>query len=147
MIPRYNWRQMTPSSFESVKRVAQAFVNAINHHSVAGIADLMTEDHLFIDSLGMRTGGKQAMKAAWEGYFRIVPDYTIVIEETFVDAAETVMLGTAGGTYSMDGVLLPENKWSTPAAFRALTRGPLVAEWRVYADNEPIRQIIARHRQ
>lgn len=134
-------------SSSSVKGVALAFVNAINHQSVDGIAGLMTEDHVFVDSLGTRIDGKQQMRIGWEGYFRMVPDYTIVIEETLVDGAAVVMLGTAQGTCSTDGVLRPENKWSTPAAFRALTRGSLVAEWRVYADNEPIRQILARNRK
>jgi uncharacterized protein (TIGR02246 family) len=129
---------------ESAKHIAHAFADAINHQSVEGIADLMTEDHVFVDSLGSRIAGKERMKVGWEGYFRMVPDYTIAIEETFVDGKEVVMLGTAQGTYSTDGVLRPENKWSTPAAWRALIRGSLVAEWRIYADNEPIRQIMAR---
>jgi ketosteroid isomerase-like protein len=128
----------------SAKRAALAFADAINHRSVEGIADLMTEDHVFVDSLGTRIVGRNRMKAGWEGYFRMVPDYTIAIEETHVDGAVVVMVGTAQGTYSTDGVLRPENKWSTPAAWRALIRGSLVAEWRVYADNEPIRQIMAR---
>ncbi len=54
------------------------------------------------------------------------------------------MLGTAQGTYARDGKLLPENKWSTPAAWRAQIKGSLVAEWRVYADNEPIRKLMAK---
>ena len=136
-----------PLKSESVKRVAAAYVNAINQHSVEGIADLMTEDHVFVDSLGTRIDGKQRMKAGWEGYFRMVPDYTIVIDETFVEGAVVVMLGTAQGTYSANGALRPENKWSTPAAWRGLIRGSLVAEWRIYADNEPIRQIMARNRK
>jgi ketosteroid isomerase-like protein len=135
---------MAPLKSETVKRVAFEFVNAINHQSVEEIADLMTEDHVFIDSMGTRVDGKQRMKAGWEGYFRMVPDYTIVIDETFVEGAVVGMLGTAQGTYSTDGVLRPENKWSTPASWRGLIRGSLVAEWRIYADNEPIRQIMAR---
>jgi ketosteroid isomerase-like protein len=129
---------------ESTKHVALAFVDAINHRRVEEIADLMTEDHVFIDSLGTKIVGKQRMKAGWEGYFRMVPDYSIVIEETFVNGTVVIMLGTAQGTYSTDGALRPENKWSTPAAWHALIRGSLVAEWRIYADNEPIRQIMAR---
>ncbi|MFZ0960481.1 MAG: nuclear transport factor 2 family protein [Terriglobia bacterium] len=135
---------MTLPNPEFAKRLAHAFANAINHQSAAEIADLMTEDHVFIDSLGNKVEGKQRMKAGWEAYFRMVPDYSIVIAETFVDGAEVAMLGTAQGTYSADGALRPENKWSTPAAWRAVTRGALVAEWRIYADNEPIRQIMAR---
>ena len=50
------------------------------------------------------------------------------------------MLGRARGTYSTDGTLKDENRWETPAAWRALVEGGLVAEWRVYSDNEPMRE-------
>jgi hypothetical protein len=50
------------------------------------------------------------------------------------------MLGVAEGTYTPDGKLKPENRWKTPAVFRALVEDGKVAEWRVYADNEPIRE-------
>lgn len=126
--------------------IAQAFVNAINRQSPEEIASLMTEDHVFIDSLGTRVIGRQQMQKGWEGYFSMVPDYTIAIDETFVDGSVVVMLGAAHGTYSSGGVLKPENRWQTPAAWRAVVRGSLIAEWRVYADNEPIRQIMARNR-
>jgi len=106
----------------------------------------MTEDHVFIDSLGMQVTGRDQMKRGWEGYFRMVPDYSITIEETFTDGRVVVMLGAAQGTYSSGGPLKPENKWQTPAAWRAVVRGSLVAEWRIYADNEPIRQVMARNR-
>jgi len=33
-----------------------------------------------------------------------------------------------------------ENKWETPAVWRALVRGETISEWRVYCDNEPIRE-------
>jgi uncharacterized protein (TIGR02246 family) len=126
--------------------IAHAFVNAINHQSPDEIASLMTEDHVFIDSLGTRVAGRQQMRQGWEGYFRMVPDYTIAVDETFVEGSVVVMLGAAQGTYSSGGPLKPENQWETPAAWRAVARGSLIAEWRVYADNEPIRQIMARNR-
>lgn len=138
---------MTPQSTESPKLVTDAFVEAINHRDVNEIVRLMTEDHLFIDSLGSKVQGKLRMMEGWKGYFRMVPDYSITVEEWFVDGAVVVMLGTAQGTYSTNSVLLPENRWGTPAAWRALVRGSQVAEWRVFADNEPIRQIMARNRK
>jgi hypothetical protein len=52
------------------------------------------------------------------------------------------MLGVAEGTYAPNGKLTQENRWKTPAVFRALVDSGLVAEWRVYADNEPIRNRI-----
>jgi hypothetical protein len=82
------------------------------------------------------------MRAGWAGYFRMVPDYTIAVEETICDGPLVVMLGVVQGTYTADGKLKPENRWQTPAAIRALIEDGKVAEWRVYADNEPIRQRI-----
>jgi uncharacterized protein (TIGR02246 family) len=126
--------------------IVHGFVTAINHQSAEEIASLMTEDHVFIDSLGMRVTGREPMKKGWQAYFGMVPDYTISVDETFVDGPVVVMLGAARGTCSSGGPLKAENRWRTPAAWRAVVRGSLVAEWRVYADNEPIRQIMARNR-
>jgi len=123
------------------------FADAINHQSPDKLCELMAEEHVFIDSLGTRVEGRAAMRQGWEGYFRMVPDYTITIHDTFVKGPIVVMLGTAQGTYSLNGVLTPENRWSTPAAWRALILGSCVVEWQVYADNEPIRQIMAKNRK
>ena len=129
---------------DGVEFVAQSFVRAINRQDVDALAALMTEQHCFIDSMGNAVTGCEAMRAAWRGYFRMVPDYTSAIEETLCDGPVVVMLGVAQGTYAPDGQLRPENRWSTPAALRAFIEKDLVAEWRVYADNEPMRQLMAR---
>jgi ketosteroid isomerase-like protein len=126
--------------------IAHAFVNAINRRSPEEIAGLMTGDHVFIDSLGTRIAGREQMKKGWEGYFGMVPDYAITVDETFADGPVVVMLGSAQGTYSSGGPLRPENRWQTPAAWRVVVRGSQVAEWRVYVDNEPIRRIMASTR-
>jgi hypothetical protein len=34
----------------------------------------------------------------------------------------------------------PADGWQTPAAWHAVVRDGLIAEWQVYADNKPIRQ-------
>jgi uncharacterized protein (TIGR02246 family) len=130
----------------STTAIAHAFVNAINRQNPDEIASLMTEDHVFIDSLGTKVTGREQMKKGWRGYFGMVPDYTITVEDTFADGPVVVMLGAAHGTYSSGGPLKPENRWRTPAAWRAVVRGSLIAEWRVYADNEPIRRIMAGNR-
>jgi ketosteroid isomerase-like protein len=134
---------------ESVESLARAFVDAINRHGVSGICDLMAPQHRFIDSLGNVVEGREKMRAGWTGYFGMVPDYTIKIEEVYGDGSDksvVVMLGEARGTYAPDGKLQPENRWRTPAAFRALIDAGKVAEWRVYADNEPLRQCMARNK-
>lgn len=129
---------MTPTA------IAQAFVEAINRRSPDEIAALMTEDHTFVDSLGNRVTGRDRMKPGWQGYFSMVPDYTITVTESFSDGPIVVMLGSAQGTYATGGVLKPENRWQTPAAWRAVVRESSIAEWQVYADNEPIRRIISK---
>ena len=131
---------------ESPSRVARAFVEAINRQSVEGLAALMTEDHVFMDGMGTRYEGRETMRVGWEGYFQMIPDYQVVVEETYIDGAVVVLLGTATGTYAVDGRLLPENRWQTPAAWRARIRGGLVAEWRVYTDNQPLRQLMEKNR-
>jgi uncharacterized protein (TIGR02246 family) len=127
---------------ENAEAVAQAFVRAINRQDADALAALMTEEHRFLDSLGTIVTGREAMRAGWRGYFRIVPDYTIAIEEILSDGPVVLLLGVAQGTYAPGGQPKAENRWSTPAAFRAFIEDGKVAEWRVYADNEPIRKLM-----
>jgi ketosteroid isomerase-like protein len=124
--------------------IALAFVKAINRQDVNALVELMAPSHRFIDSLGGVTEGRDAMRAGWVGYFRMVPDYAIEIKDTYCDGQVFVMLGVVGGTYAPDSRLSEENRWQTPAALRAVIEDGKVAEWRVYADNEPIRQLIAK---
>lgn len=123
--------------------VVLRFVAAVNFHDLAGIAALMTDDHRFVDSLGAVVGGAAQMREGWQAYFQMVPDYHIDVRESFFNGAVVVLLGTAWGTYAPDGPRSSENQWETPAAWRAVVRGDRVAEWQVYADNEPIRQRFA----
>jgi ketosteroid isomerase-like protein len=127
---------------ESAVDVARAFVEAINRQDVEGLVALMTEGHRFVDSLGNVVEGREKMRAGWAGYFRMVPDYSVAVEETFCDGAVVAMLGRAAGTYAPDGKLTAENRWGTPAAFTARIEDGKVAEWRVYADNEPMRRLM-----
>jgi uncharacterized protein (TIGR02246 family) len=124
----------------TTESVAQAFVRAINRQDVNSLAALMAPDFRFVDSLGNAVEGREKMRAGWAAYFRMVPDYSIAVDERFCDGPVALMLGMAQGTYSSDGVLHPENRWRTPVALRAQVENGLVAEWRVYADNEPMRE-------
>jgi ketosteroid isomerase-like protein len=137
----------------TAETVAQAFIRAINRQDVDRLVELMSPAHRFVDSLGNVVEGRDKMREGWAGYFRMVPDYSIAIEEYYpADSSSLVegdadpvviMLGLASGTYTRDGKLRPENRWQTPVAIRALVEDGLVAEWRVYADNEPIRKVMA----
>ena len=124
-------------------QIVQRLIAYINSHDVDAIAALLTSDHRFVDSLGGVTQGREALRAGWRQYFRMVPDYQIEVERTLADGPLVVLLGVARGTYTTDGTLSAQNAWSTPAALRALIQDGLVAEWQVYADNEPIRRRMA----
>jgi ketosteroid isomerase-like protein len=125
--------------------VVLQFVDRINARDIDGIVALMTDDHRFTDSLGAQTVGCEKMRHGWEEYFRMVPDYRIEVRETLSDGPVVVLLGLARGTWTRDGTLDPENAWQTPAAWRAVVRDERVAEWQVYADNEPIRRILREY--
>jgi uncharacterized protein (TIGR02246 family) len=119
------------------------FVEKINAGDIQGVVDLMSEDHRFVDSLGNEVVGREKMREGWQAYFRMVPDYRVEVQETFVDGEVVVLIGIAQGTYTSDGTLRAENAWRTPAVWRVVVRDRRVAVWQVYSDNEPIRQRIA----
>jgi ketosteroid isomerase-like protein len=122
--------------------VVQRFVERINAGDAPGLSALSTEDHRFIDSLGNAVIGREKIQSGWTGYFGMVPDYRLAAKQWLIDGDVVVMLGTASGTYSPDGSVRPECHWSTPVCCRSVVKGDLLVEWRVYADNEPIRQLM-----
>ena len=120
------------------------FIEQINEHDVDELAAMMTEDHVFIDSLGQAVRGREKMRTAWRGYYAFCPDYRVSHEEILQHGNLVAVFGSAGGTISANGKLLPENKWHTPAAWFAQVEDGLVKEWRVYADNKPVYEIMAK---
>lgn len=112
-----------------------AFVEKINAHDVEGLADLMSEDHLSVDSLGRVQKGREKMCEGWRGYFVLFPDYNISVMEIFEKDDTFVLLGTARGTYSVEDGLSEENSWEIPAAWKAVVKNGHVTEWHVFADN------------
>ncbi len=121
------------------------FEHAINARSPDAICSLMAADGEFIDSLGNRIQGTEKLRAAWTGYFKMVPDYSISHSEIFADGNTVAVFGSAQGTFSKDGSLAKENFWKSPASWRAVVKDGKVAVWQVYADNEPIRAIMRKH--
>ncbi len=128
----------------SIKDVINQFIRAINEHDVEAISELMTEDHRFIDSGGQIFEGREEMKQGWLHYLNMMPDYRIHISAVFDSENSVVLIGKASGTYTKNGGLKPENHWETPGAWRAIVSGDKVKEWQVYADNEPIREIMRK---
>jgi ketosteroid isomerase-like protein len=112
--------------------VVQAFIERINAHDVDRIAAALTADHRFIDSLGAVFTGRETLRQGWRGYFALVAEYHITVHEQVEAPSSVLLVGEAAGRSG--GV-----SWRVPAAWRAVVREGEVAEWQVYADNEPLR--------
>ena len=119
--------------------IFKQFVTAINSRDLKSLKLLMTADHVFVDSVGNRVRGATSMEAGWRAYFVMCPDYWIQTDDVMANGGVVLAVGEAGGT--IDGVA-----WRTPAAWKAVIRDGGVAEWRVFADNKPVFEILARRR-
>jgi ketosteroid isomerase-like protein len=122
--------------------VAMEFIKRINSGNVDAICELMTTGHIFQDALGKRFIGREKMREGWSAYFKIVTDYRVHAEEFFQTNERLAIFGTASGSYAAGGGASKETFWEVPAAWGAVIRDGLVAEWRVYADNQPLRKLI-----
>ncbi|HNW58944.1 MAG TPA: nuclear transport factor 2 family protein [bacterium] len=111
-----------------------AFIDAINRGDVTRLSNLMTEDHIFVDSGGSRSPNSADLIRGWSEYFRMFPDYRIEIENIIQEENLVAVFGTATGTYDGNRGLVPENQIKMPAAWRAVVENGRVKLWQVYAD-------------
>jgi ketosteroid isomerase-like protein len=121
--------------------VAMDFIKRINAGNVDALCDLMTEGHIFQDALGKRFIGRETMRQGWSLYFKMVGDYQVHAVEFFQTDDRLAIFGSASGKYA-GGNAGSNNFWEVPAAWRAVVKDGLVAEWRVYADNQPLRKLM-----
>ncbi len=128
------------ASMSNSVAIFEKFVDAIKRHDVNALTRLMTEDHLFVDSLGNHTNGVTRMQPAWSGYFAMCPDYWIKIGNVVSKGDIILAAGEAGGT-------IDHIAWRTPAAWKAVVREDKVQEWRVFADNKPVYEILAKQKR
>lgn len=140
----------------TAKAVARRFVTAINSGDAEALAALMSENHRLVDSLANAVEGREAAAAAWRRYFVMVPGYRMEIEETFVRKSAVFLFGTASGGWAGAAAETAEGepeedsaeeageipRWQTPAVWRAEVEEGRVREWRVWADNEPLRALM-----
>ncbi len=128
--------------------VTQAFIDQINERDVEGLTGLMSDDHVFIDMDNGRSQGRDAMRANWEGYFKLFPDYQIDVFETHFSGDDILLVGVSTGSLSDFGrdILAKAGQkhakaeeFQGPAIWRAKVRQGLIAEWQVYHDTQAVR--------
>ena len=122
--------------------VAMDFIKRINTGDARAICELMTADHIFQDALGKRFIGRDKMREGWRNYFQTVGDYQVHADEFFQTGERLAIFGSASGVYAGNGDVSAEKFWEVPAAWGVVIRDSLVAEWRVYADNQPLRKLM-----
>jgi ketosteroid isomerase-like protein len=126
--------------------IALEFIDRINSHQIPLIRELMTRDHIYIDAQGHQIHGQKQLDRSWRACFEWFPDYALQVDQAFASGNIAVITGWAMGTYSVRGLLSPDSRWKTPSAWQATIRMQRVAEWRVYADNEPIWKVMREKR-
>lgn len=126
------------------KEVAHAFVDAINSGDPDRMAELMTEDHAFVNCDGSEHPGREEMRRGWGEYFAMVPDFQIRVNHASAEGDTVALFGEAEGTFADGGVLKDENHWKVPAAWRVVVEGERVAVWHLYVDPTPMVEIFDR---
>lgn len=124
-----------------MNQTVQAFVDAINAHDVVALANLMTDDHLFVDPYGTEVRGRETMITGWRGYFEWFPDYYIEVTDRFEEGSTCGMFGFAGGSFKGNA----EAKWRVPAAWKAFVTDGRISVWQVIADTKIPFEIIERN--
>ena len=119
------------------REILQRWLAAINARDVATLATLMASAFVFVDSLGNQVQGSAKMAAGWQAYFAMCPNYWVRADHILDDGATLLLAGEAGGT--IDGVT-----WKIPSAWSAVIRHGRIWEWRVFADNKPVYEILAK---
>jgi ketosteroid isomerase-like protein len=121
---------MTGVHADDPTSVAVRFNECINARDLDGLAQLMPEDHTFVDSGGGVVSGKEECLAAWRGFFESFPDY----RNTFTSlTAHGDVVAIAGHSECSEPAL------AGPALWTAEVRGGAVATWRVYEDSAEAR--------
>ena len=128
-------------------KIVLDFIASINSANPDKIYDLMSHDHVFIDSRGNRMAGNDNMKKAWIGYFDLFPDYKIEITDTLQNDSIIIVLGYVSGTYKTANKNLDSNNhWKVPAAWKAIVVDRKIKLWQVYADNSLAIEIVNKNK-
>jgi peptidase E/ketosteroid isomerase-like protein len=122
------------------------FIGMINAHDLDSMANYVTPDHSFYDSMGVDVSGITNLKDAWRSLFSLFPDYKIEVKEVMVEGREAVIFGEISGTFSFSTPGEKERMWKVPSAWKVTVNDDKIQEWRVYTDMEPIREVRRREK-
>jgi ketosteroid isomerase-like protein len=119
----------------TTESVIRDFIVAVNDHDVARIVALSTDDHQFVDAHGVAVQ-RQALEAAWTGYFAFMPRYGIEVEAILCDGDTGAVFGSAWG--GLDESNSTTRSWRRPCAWRAVVADSRIRLWQVYVDTKAV---------
>jgi ketosteroid isomerase-like protein len=108
------------------ENVIEKFNECINNRHLEGLAELMAEDHVFIDKENNILKGKKLMIQVWSKFFNQFPDYQNHFLELESKEDKVFVIGNS---------TCKAKKLDGPALWTAIVRNGLVKEWRVYHDS------------
>jgi hypothetical protein len=111
--------------------VALRFNEMINTRNLTGLAEMMTEGHIFIDIPGEIHEGRDHMVLGWFDFFKAYPDYRNNFTRVEARDGLVIMIGYSDCSHEpLDG----------PSIWTARIHDGLVSEWRVYEDTGELRK-------
>ncbi|MBK5723137.1 hypothetical protein JGH11_19915 [Dysgonomonas sp. Marseille-P4677] len=118
------------------RSIVQLFNSCINNADIESLADLMTEDHIFIDMENNRIEGKyNCITQAWKPFFKLFSNYQNIFEEIIFKKDSTVII--KGFSISSD-----ERLNNLRAIWFVEIKEEKVSLWRVYPDTKEIRNML-----
>lgn len=115
------------------KLIALQFNECINKQDIDGLAELMTENHTFIDREGKTGHTKEIMARGWREFFRMFPNYRNTF--TRIQSTDNLVVIVGSAYWS-------EEQPYDPVIWTATIVDDLVQEWRVYSDTAANRQAL-----
>ncbi len=105
------------------------FNEYINNQNIKGLTNLMTEDHIFIDSEG---NFNKDMINGWKRFFKDHPTYKNIF--TRVESRENLVIIIGYALWSKD------SKEEDHCIWTAIIENDLLVNWRLYKDIEDNRK-------
>ena len=107
------------------------FNEFINRQDLEGLASLMTDSHVFIDSSNTIVRGKTKALEALREFFRLFPDYRNVFESVEIHGSLVTIRGRS---------TCSDERLDGPALWTAKVKDGQISDWRVYEDTPETRK-------
>jgi ribosomal protein S18 acetylase RimI-like enzyme len=118
----------------AIEMIALKFNECITNRDIGGLSNMMTENHVFIDMVNNRIGGKMnCIVHAWKPFFALYPNYQNIFENIVVRDTAVIMQG-----YS---VCSEETLNNCHAIWVAEIVNNKVALWQIYSDTKENREM------